>query len=96
MFLKDLNLFFYLKYFFIFLDCFDVKNNFLKIKKLYFNIFLNKKHIKSSLLLQSVFFFSKHSLLDKKKSLTFCFQKKIFHDTTDLEKKSNMSFDRLF
>jgi hypothetical protein len=30
------------------LDCFDVnmKNKFLKIKKYYFNIFLNKKYLK--------------------------------------------------
>ena len=41
---KNYEIFFYLKYFFfMFLDYFndDVKNNFFKIKKIYFNIFLN-------------------------------------------------------
>jgi hypothetical protein len=35
----------------IFLYCFDVKNSFFKMKKLYFNVFISKKHFEPSPLL---------------------------------------------
>jgi hypothetical protein len=40
-----LNLFLIIYFFYVFIVCADIKNNFLKIKNFYFNVFLNKINI---------------------------------------------------